>query len=443
MKQKFLILTICALLNMINIQAQIVPSKNKIAVDVSTYHVQNPIYNYDSSFAIGSDLGMTEVGLFVNWTMLETSPNVFDFTVLNIANTYYPSKGIAVDLNLNPINTNRLEVPSDLASMAFDNPVFINRYKTLLDSVKKHTSNITFSSLVIGSEFDAYLGTDAVKWKQYTTFYDSASVYAKKIWTGLKVAAELQFPGLINQNALAQKLNTNSDYIGVSYYPLFADFTVKPVYTVPFDMDTLIDLYPSKPICFYQYGYPSSTVCKSSDSLQAQFIAQTFLYWDFFAAHIRLIDFTWITDLDVAAVNYYSTYYGLSDPVFLEFLRSIGLRKWNGNGTDKLALNELRCQAKQRGYNSLPIVCPLTGVNDNTNSGNDIRIYPNPASEALNISFGNYQKQSIQIFNSTGNLVKEIKNLQSAQINIADLPSGFYFVRVKDDLQQPCKFIKE
>ena len=33
-------------------QAQITPANNKISVDVSTYHVQNPAYNYDSSLYV-------------------------------------------------------------------------------------------------------------------------------------------------------------------------------------------------------------------------------------------------------------------------------------------------------------------------------------------------------------------------------------------------------
>lgn len=141
-KTIFITIALIGLLYSTTALAQITPANNKIAVDVSTYHVQNPAYNYDSCFAIGHNLGMTQVGVFINWTMLETAPHTFDFSILDIANIYYPAYGIAVDLNLNPINTNRLEVPSDLNSIAFDNPVFINRYKTLLDSVK-----ITFQML--------------------------------------------------------------------------------------------------------------------------------------------------------------------------------------------------------------------------------------------------------------------------------------------------------
>lgn len=376
--------------------------------------------------------------------MLETAPNTFDFTILDVANAYYPAHSMPLDINLNPINTNHLEVPSDLEAIAFDSPMFINRYKTLLDSVKVHIPNVTISSLIIGSEIGAYLGNDSAKWAQYTVFYDSVSSYAKTLWTGLKVAVELQFSDLIYYNSFAQQINTNSDYIGVSYYPIWGDFTVKPTTTVAFDMDALVQLYPSKPICFYQFGYPSSPTCNSSDSLQAEFIKQAFTYWDYYATHIRLIDFTWMTDLDTTAVNYYGAYYGLTDTIFLEFLRTIGLRTWNGNGTDKPALNELRCQAKQRGYNNLNINCTLSSVSEQNND-NSIVIYPNPVQNNLHFKTNfDLINAEIKIYSPLGQLEKVYSKINGRNITIEtfDLTDGLYFLVLQNsDRQVSCKFI--
>jgi len=410
------------------VKAQINPANNIIAVDVSTYNVQSGIANYDSSYTKGYDLGMREVGLFLNWTILEPTPNNFDFTFLDIANIYYPASNMAVDININPINTNRLEIPSDLVNLAFDDVQMIERYKVLLDSVKLHIPNINISSFIIGSEIGAYLGNDAIKWTQYTNFYNAVGSYAKTLWPGLNIAVELQFSDIMNYNTFAQQINTYSDYIGVSYYPLWPDFTVKPPWTVAFDMDTLVDMYPTKPICFYQFGYPSSPSCNSSDSLQADFIKQAFTYWDVFAANIRLIDFTWMTDLDTAAINYYATYYGLADTSFLDFLRTIGLRTWDGNGADKSALNELRCQAKQRGYNNLPLACTPTKLETPIFEEKIFSIYPNPNQGSFNLqtsSSGTFYvfdvmgKQVFQKHFNKGNHVLEIKNLEA----------GIYFIK--------------
>ncbi len=431
MKTKLLIFTIviCGIAN-----AQITPPNNIIGVDVSTYP-QNPSFNYDSCFALGADLGMGSLGLFQNWTSVETAPNIFNMTIFDIANYYYPLHSMPIDLTIVPIHTNNLEVPSDLTTTTFDNPILINRFKTLLDSIKVHIPNVVLTSLVIGSEHDVYMGTNATMWAQYTTFYDSVSTYARTLWPGLKVATELTFSGITTYSIFAQTLNTNSDYIGVSYYPLNNDFTVKPVSTIPTDFSTLVSLYPSKQIIFYQYGYPSSISCNSSESQQAQFITQTFTTWDTYASNVKKIDFTWLHDLDTAAVNFYGTYYGLTDTIFLEYLHTLGLRTWNENGTDKAAFTELQCQAKQRGYNNLNINC-TTGFNEFSTLQNDFTLFPNPFSAQTILQTDVLlNNATITIYNCFGQTVKEIKNIygQTVVLSRDNLPSGLYFIRLTED----------
>lgn len=429
----FNIITIVGLFCFTTSYAQVTPANNFIGIDIST-QPQNASFNYDSCFVLGTSLGMSRVGLFQNWTSLETAPNTFNLSILDIANIYYPAYNMPLKLTLTPIHTNNLEVPSDLTSTAFSDPVFINRFKTLLDSVKVHMPDVTISSLVIGSEHDVYMGTNAALWSQYTTFYDSVSVYAKTLWPGLKVATELTFTGITTYNTFAQALNTNSDYIGISYYPLKNDFTVKPVSTIPTDFATLVGLYPSKPLCFYQYGYPSSPTCNSSEAQQAEFISQTFTTWDTYASNVNMINFTWLHDLDIAAVDHYGKYYGITDTKFLEFLRTIGLRTWDGSGTDKLALNELRCQAQKRGYNHLNCT---TGVEDiNINDNNSIILFPNPAHSFLDIETSvDLRNATITIHNTMGQVVKRVFNINNGHrtIDLANMMNGVYIIIIKSD----------
>ncbi|HCC28459.1 MAG TPA: hypothetical protein DEQ03_00110, partial [Marinilabiliales bacterium] len=171
MKTKMIlrIMVFLELLPSATIMGQITSVDNIIGIDVSTFP-QNAGFNYDSCFLLGKNLGMGSVGIFQNWTAIETTPFTYDFAIMDIANYYYPAYSMPVDLTITPIHTNNLEVPSDLTSMAFDDPIFINRFKALLDSIKVHIPNVTLSSLVIGSEFDVYLGTDAALWMQYANF---------------------------------------------------------------------------------------------------------------------------------------------------------------------------------------------------------------------------------------------------------------------------------
>ena len=93
-----------------------------------------------------------------------------------------------------------------------------------------------------------------------------------------------------------------------------------------------------------------------------------------------------------------------------------------------------------------PIIVKNTGIRVVLN--NDIvKIYPNPANQYLHISSDNntVSTSTIYIYNSVGTVVKTIKtdNLTESQINLADLSSGIYFLKVssREKDYKPIKFI--
>lgn len=71
-------------------------------------------------------------------------------------------------------------------------------------------------------------------------------------------------------------------------------------------------------------------------------------------------------------------------------------------------------------------------------------IFPNPASETITIKFTNYIiKEQIQIYSAIGRLTKVMEASGATTLNIADLPNGLYFIRLKNNKQPPLKFIKQ
>ncbi len=69
---------------------------------------------------------------------------------------------------------------------------------------------------------------------------------------------------------------------------------------------------------------------------------------------------------------------------------------------------------------------------------------PNPASAQIRINISKpIVNDVIQIYNALGVLVKEVDSDKTVDINISDIASGFYFIRLKSNWQQAKKFIKE
>jgi hypothetical protein len=96
--------------------------------------------------------------------------------------------------------------------------------------------------------------------------------------------------------------------------------------------------------------------------------------------------------------------------------------------------NNVWCMAEGQTYPQLQyfIDCDtLVSVTDNKND-EEIEINPNPATERINISSGNYI-QNIRIVNLLGNVVKEVRtngSIKEIELPISDLTYGYYIVQI-------------
>ena len=87
------------------------------------------------------------------------------------------------------------------------------------------------------------------------------------------------------------------------------------------------------------------------------------------------------------------------------------------------------------------------GVNDFNNILNQINVFPNPASDVVTISFQNNQGNEIILTDVYGKVCysKEIKNENTAKINLSAYPSGMHFLKIinsKREISISKKIIK-
>ncbi|MEA3336702.1 MAG: hypothetical protein U9R25_12380 [Chloroflexota bacterium] len=270
---------------------------------------------------------------------------------LAIANIFYPTQDTALSLTISVIDTTSARLPADLAGKPFDDPEVIQRFNGLLDFVATQTPDLTLATLSIGNEVDGYL--NGKQWAQYQEFFRATSAHARQLWPDVPVGAKAMFDGLTGdaQEPL-MALNQHSDAIFVTYYPLDRDFTVKEPDIVLADFDAISQLYPDRSIYFLELGYPSGEDNDSSQAMQAEFVRQTFQAWDAHQDQVKLISFTWLTDIDPAAVKGYERYHGISGKGFASYLGTLGLRTYNGE--DKDAFRALNDETKRRGWTNEP-----------------------------------------------------------------------------------------
>jgi hypothetical protein len=413
--------------------------------------------SYDTAFAYAHNACMESIHMFRIWSSIEPDAGNFDSAYLayaiDPANAYYAYMGVSVELQLAITNTVSKEVPADLQNVAYDDPQMINRFKTFLDTIFAHIPDLQLDALNIGNESDILFGTDSVKYAQFKGFLNAVVPYAKQLYfnlhgTTLKVGTTLTMYGTFdpNKTALCHMLNESLDIASITYYPLAPDFTMKPPSIVTPDFANLVSIYPdtSQPIYIVECGYASSSVCNSSETLQSQFYENVFAAWDTHADNIKFLSIFQSTDWSQDVVDTLGAYYGITSPVFLEYLRTLGVRTWPNGGTEKLAYQTILCELNTRNWCN--VSCTSTGMEPIQKTRN-IGVYPNPTTGMTMIEADEVIKY-ITIIGSIGqsmcNAKTEIGNSQT-MIDLTDYPAGVYYLKLEfeDERTVTKRVVKE
>ena len=310
---------------------------------------------YDQAMAIG----VREVSVSLDWSLLEPSVGSYDNTAAGIIDTFYPIQTGDITLVLRPLDTPGPSLPAGLAGLAYDDPAVIAAFENFLANLHAQLPILNASGKLkwihIGNEIDAYLGNDTTRWAQWQTFFQAAKTKVRSLWgTGVEVSSIVQFSVLndTNKKALYLNLLPDLDNAVLTYYPLNADFTVRPVSTVATDFALMVNEIPGKSILLQECGYPSSLVNNSSETQQADFISAVFNAWDNNNNRIRLIDLAWQYDVSSTTVDQWVIDFGMTgnpnEAAFRTYLGSLGLG--NYDSTEKAAMQRLREELQARGW---------------------------------------------------------------------------------------------
>jgi hypothetical protein len=398
--------------------------------------------DYDSAFAFAADACMESIHMFITWADIE--PEALDYSesfmasTLDVANIYYSWNDIKVELQVAPINTVAKEVPVDLADTPFDSPVMISRFNAMIDTMFNHIPDLELTALNIGNESDIYLGADENAYSEFKVFLDAVTEHAKARYlelhgTELSVGTTMTFDGLTDPETqgLCSDLNEGRDVIAVTYYPLNPDFTMESPAVIDADFDQLVSIYddPGTPIYFCECGYSSSELCNSSESLQAEFYQAVFESWDEHFDHIKYLTIFKTTDWSQEDVEWFSVYYGIDDPIFLEYLRALGVRTFPGNGENKEAYETILCELEARDW--CDTECSSTNIESPLLTS--VLLYPNPADQLISVR--SLEKvEVLTLLDIQGHMIRQSSN---STLSLSDLPAAIYIVRVKIEGHPP------
>ncbi|MEO8733971.1 MAG: hypothetical protein ABI373_06545 [Flavobacteriales bacterium] len=378
---------------------------------------------------------MSVIQISVSWSELHPDTSTWNPTVLeqlDLMNSYFSAIGLKIELQLRPTNTVVEEIPGELEGLPYDDPLVVHAMLVTLDTVFAHLTEVNIAALNIGNESDALWGTDTARYADFGNLLTAVIPHAKVLYQALhsgdtlSVGTTFTWGGLTDpiKASLCQLTEASCDHISATYYGIHNDFTVKPPADVITDLDLLTTMQPgTKPIRLAEIGYPTSSTCASSEYLQSDFVQDAFAAWDQHMDRIHYYGWFLTTDWDSATVDTLGVYYGITSPIFLEYLRTLGLRTWPGSGTDKQAYQTLLCELQARGF------CTTTctnGIPEQT-SQKKVGLMPNPAVDLIAITGTKLRTgDPVRFISITGQNRAVLPFAE--EMDISSLPSGTYAV---------------
>lgn len=318
-----------------------------------------PLVDYGTAYLQATALGVREVSVSLDWSLLEATEGNYDDTLPDIIDSFYPTQTGDLTLVLRPLDTAGPRLPADLAGRALDDPLVIAAFENFLTHLHDQLPTLNASGKLkwihVGNEIDAYLGSNSARWTAWQTFFTAAKTQIENLWgSGVIVSSVAQYGALTNNSIRPFYLTLlpDLDSAAFTYYPLNADFTVEALSQVVTDFDFMASTLPGKPIILQECGYPSDTLNNSSEMQQADFISAVFNAWDTHREQINVIDFAWQYDVDEATADQWVIDYGMSGQPnadkFKTYLWTLGLG--NNDSTEKQAWQRLRDELQTRSW---------------------------------------------------------------------------------------------
>jgi hypothetical protein len=313
---------------------------------------------FGAALLLAREAGVEVANVGANWRDIEdvaldagadASIAYFNDNV-HVADLLLPQVGMKASLAIRAVDTPGLVVPPDLAGRPLDDPQVIVRFQAAQDWVFDTIRDLSVATYVLGNEIDVPFGQDPSKWASFGAFFQAAATYARGKRPGLSVGVIATLDGAVAHPELLAPIVAASDFVGVTYYPRDTAYAVRPVSGVGGDLTMLAALFPGKPIVLREAGYPSAASVGSSAEQQASFVRELFRAWDLEHDRISLVTLFTMTDYAPAAAQDLASYYGVTDPKFLDYEGTLGLRTFAGAGAPKPAWDELVRGARLRGW---------------------------------------------------------------------------------------------
>ena len=271
-----------------------------------------------------------------------------------ILNGFAISTGAQLSLIITPIDVPGRFLPAYLEGKKFNDPLVIHSFNNLIDALFNASDGIVDPSRVIalsvGNEIDHYnwaANNDEIS--EYKEFLLAIKPKVNSYGIPLHFTGTLY--GMSQSGNIWLDMGQVVDKVSFTYYPLNSDFTVKSPDVVFSDLNSITTKFTGKDLFLQEIGYPSSTTLNSSQAKQAEFFCNFFNAWDSHREQITHVSILRFNDVSEVLAQATAVAYGIPGNIaFIEYIRTLGIRTWNGKGEEKTAFDVIEKEIERRDW---------------------------------------------------------------------------------------------
>jgi hypothetical protein len=271
-----------------------------------------------------------------------------------ILNGFAISTGAQLSLIITPIDVPGRFLPAYLEGKKFNDPLVIQSFNNLIDALFNASDGVVDPSRVIalsvGNEIDHYnWATNNDEISEYKEFLLAIKPKVNSYGIPLHFTGTLY--GMSQSGNIWLDMGQVVDKVSFTYYPLNSDFTVKSPDVVFSDLNSITTKFTGKDLFLQEIGYPSSTTLNSSQAKQAEFFCNFFNAWDSHREQITHVSILRFNDVSEVLAQATAVAYEIPGNIaFIEYIRTLGIRTWNGKGEEKTAFDVIEKEIERRDW---------------------------------------------------------------------------------------------
>jgi len=281
------------------------------------------------------------------WSEVEPRPG--DYELDDVRFISEESSPLPVAFNLRVLDAGARNMPDAYKSLAWDSPEMIRHVTAVVEALGPVLGPRPWS-YAIGNEVDMYFATRPAEVPAYARMLQQVKVRVRALHPYAGFTVSFQSSAAPQMKMLYAPIFALLDHVAFTYYPLGADFMVRPPTSAPADVAAMLAAVQPLPVMLQEVGYPTAALLGSSPELQRVFIQQIF---DAVQAQgtSRILSMTYLFQADLPEwfINEIVKAYGLTSQTFRAYVSTLGLR--NERDEPKPAWNEFAARAKKLGPN--------------------------------------------------------------------------------------------